>query len=977
MSSDDNIELGVRNAPHTPELKHDTEEAATALNSTSTMARTSSEPQNVGSVNRDNLRATASGHPTSSQRPRTAGWLLGLTRFVDKSIEGFFQRLGGRVARNPWLVIGLCVAFTAVCMLGLSKFDVENDGEKLYTPQDSQAFDDKAFVESTFGYNARFADVYTTLKTTPGGNVATKAAILELERLYRDITQVTLNYEGVVYNFTSLCYRPNPSSPCAMVSVLDFWAYNRTAIEADNDVLATINAKINAGVVLDQLNRPIRIDGVLGGITRSSPTAITGVAALKLSIRMRNQKFEKGGEARDHIVDEFDVLVSDLVNFQYTSSVINNDVLSAGGEQDEFQNAINEDVGLLPLGYVFLIIYGSLALARRNPVKSRGALAVCSVLAAALALGASLGIGLTIGIEFSLVVQSLALLVLGIAVDDTFVIVDALRQTSPKLDDEERIAIALGRAGSSITVTSLTDVVAFCTGMFSSLPALQAFSAYAALAIGIDYVFQCTFVVACMAIDMRRQRANRVDYFCCCHADPTVPYCNACAPSADARLHDREMQHEMSRSGSTQDRRVQDQPAPALERPITAADPNVFDENEPGIVSSFIGEKLPKFTLHITGKITIVLVTLLLVSFAAYGVSKVETEFKLEWFAPGDSYLHDSYTIRDTYFGGRALPFGVYTKQADYGSNAIQDALVSVATNVDASQYVLTGSIQSWYVQFQDWLQNRSSHIGSLVGGRAPDSATFHTYLVEWLSLTEGQPYVDSIVFTDSNKSAIKATVLPGLLVFNGVSQGIKAMRETRAIAATGAGLGAVSFSFPFTFFEGNAVIADETIRNVILAGVSVFVIITLLLASVRAALLVTLIVALVDLCLIGFLYHINREFNAVSAINLIVAVGLAVDYSVHICHSAMIASGSKQERAQKALRHIGGSVTNGALTTFLAILPMALSQSYIFSTFFRMLSLLVGFGWFFGVFLLPVLLSWFVPPSFSEVHGSDDSKGG
>ena len=55
----------------------------------------------------------------------------------------------------------------------------------------------------------------------------------------------------------------------------------------------------------------------------------------------------------------------------------------------------------------------------------------------------------------------------GIGVDDMFVIIQALEQLSPAekaLPVPERVAAALKHAGVSITVTSLTDILAFGVG---------------------------------------------------------------------------------------------------------------------------------------------------------------------------------------------------------------------------------------------------------------------------------------------------------------------------------------------------------------------------------------------------------------------------------------------------------------------------------------------------------------------------------
>lgn len=100
----------------------------------------------------------------------------------------------------------------------------------------------------------------------------------------------------------------------------------------------------------------------------------------------------------------------------------------------------------------------------------------------------------------------------------------------------------------------------------------------------------------------------------------------------------------------------------------------------------------------------------------------------------------------------------------------------------------------------------------------------------------------------------------------------------------------------------------------------------------------VGLMVAFVDVELVGFLYWAGLSFNSVTSINLLIAVGVAVDYSTFYAFSFMTKVGTRTERAEKALCQFGVAVFNGGFTLFLAVLPLALSQSYIFITFFKVI---------------------------------------
>lgn len=58
----------------------------------------------------------------------------------------------------------------------------------------------------------------------------------------------------------------------------------------------------------------------------------------------------------------------------------------------------------------------------------------------------------------------------------------------------------------------------------------------------------------------------------------------------------------------------------------------------------------------------------------------------------------------------------------------------------------------------------------------------------------------------------------------------------------------------------------------------------------------------------------------------------------------------------------MGSSVFHGAVSTFLAIIILAFSKSYIFEVFFKMWFGIIIFGVANGFILLPVLLSFIGP---------------
>ena len=108
---------------------------------------------------------------------------------------------------------------------------------------------------------------------------------------------------------------------------------------------------------------------------------------------------------------------------------------------------------------------------------------------------------------------------------------------------------------------------------------------------------------------------------------------------------------------------------------------------------------------------------------------------------------------------------------------------------------------------------------------------------------------------------------------------------------------------------------------------------------------------------------------GVVAQINLVLATGLSVDYSAHICHrflesnhtnaaaaadvegvtgkgSAVGGAVTAVDRAEEAVWQLGASVFNAGMSTLLAVLPLGLAQSTVFFTFFTMMTSIVRSRW-------------------------------
>ena len=114
-------------------------------------------------------------------------------------------------------------------------------------------------------------------------------------------------------------------------------------------------------------------------------------------------------------------------------------------------------------------------------------------------------------------------------------------------------------------------------------------------------------------------------------------------------------------------------------------------------------------------------------------------------------------------------------------------------------------------------------------------------------------------------------------------------MNDMRYIENTYGLPGTFSYSANYLDFEQYFLFTKESIVSCSLSIVAVLIIIIFITASLTATLLVALCVLLVDLYLIGLIYFWGLYFSPFVMINIVIAIGLSVDYSAHIAHTYLL----------------------------------------------------------------------------------------
>ena len=218
--------------------------------------------------------------------------------------------------------------------------------------------------------------------------------------------------------------------------------------------------------------RPFRLNfNCMFGSVKQEGGSIVSAKAIQMVYSMRDPSDEDENEKvlkwEKNFIDKMASLEDELSCFNVHYS-------SERSLDDAIAGSSGSEITLVSITFTLMISFASFMLGKfLNPLTGHSLLANAGVFAVALGFFAGFGVAMWFRVPFVSIVGVLPFLVLGIGIDDMFIMVDELDRQPRELARIQTIEAVMKHAGATVTMTTMTDLVAFAVSTSTSFPAIK------------------------------------------------------------------------------------------------------------------------------------------------------------------------------------------------------------------------------------------------------------------------------------------------------------------------------------------------------------------------------------------------------------------------------------------------------------------------------------------------------------------------
>ncbi|XP_003747353.1 patched domain-containing protein 3 [Galendromus occidentalis] len=858
---------------------------------------------------------------------------------VDKWVSKVFRALGESIARTPgyYIVVPLMIAITL--STGMQTIRYQDDPEYLFSPVNGQSHFDRERLFQLFPQNTSESFDISRLVTTEkfgrvifhtkvGENLLRKEVfedILKVDTLIKNLKSI---WDDDEKDWNEICAKSEPG----VCFNNDIFHYTLEKLRELPEDYQTVNQTEGLGIryPLHFINATRELyfpGGLLGAIKTNDDDEVIYAEAINMFYYLEASSRKKKLRAEQWENDFLRAIPKLCEELEFTSCAY----FTSLSLTQELEHNTTNVVPYFSITVFIMLAFTVFTCLMSDNVRSKPWLGVLGCFSSGISVLASFGFTMYMGVEFIAINMAAPFLMLGIGMDDTFVLLAAWRRTDPRKSVVERMGETYSDAAVSITITSLTNSISFTIGAVSIFPSVKIFCIYTAICVVFTYLYQVSFFGACIAIAGYAERRNLHGLFCF----PTLPRSLSKGKPWWFKL--------LCTGG------------------FNPNDPKNPKDNEEHCMMVFFRDTWGGMLSKGWVKVTVILCFLVYLAIGVAGCFQLKEGLERYKLATDYSYAKTFFNVDDHYF--RKYPYRVqlFTNVSiDYWNPETHEYLMDVLDDFESSAYVgNTELTECWFREFRHQAETNEQAKVFLGSFDLTIKEDYMKALKHMLRVKPFSMFSRDIKFNEDGSEILASRCIIQATDIIDANDEKEMVLDLRRIAEKYPDLDLSVYHTLFIFFDQFILVRSTSLQNIVIAALVMVGVAIVFLPNLSCAFWVCFSMASIEIGVLGYMTWWEVNLDSISMVNLIMCMGFSVDYSAHISYAFLTApERDPNAKMREALHSVGLPIFQGSVSTILGIIVLAFAPSYIFRTFFKTVFLVIVFGALHGVVLLPVLLS-------------------
>ncbi|TKR70609.1 hypothetical protein L596_022613 [Steinernema carpocapsae] len=416
-----------------------------------------------------------------------------------KLADRLFYQTGFLIGSYPGWVLLVFTLLTVFCSLGLLNFGELNDIEEQFTPLDSPSWTEKNVFQKFVGHDGEPYKTKVFVIARDGGTLLrtdhAEALVDVIRHLERNLTVDGLNYRDIC---TSACDTND------LISFI-FTALTKNISSFIDPRKPDPNLRLTYPS-MKLLDKVVYVGDKFFGVNTTVSKSRNDRGGIMNSVKLVDVEFQSFLHNATHKAQFMSwnaKLWKAIEDINDSPGLL--DIVSISKAMIDFEvsrTGLSAAPYLVACMVMFIVVC---LLVTSHPEENHPLAVIVGVILPIFGIMAAFGtlIG-PFGIPYQPIVTVSVFLVLTVGIDDMFLIMAAWRSTDSQLEPNVRLGETLIDAGPSICLSTLTNVLSFAIGAFTTTPAIQVFSIYTTVAIGVAFFYQVFLFGALLTIAPKR-----------------------------------------------------------------------------------------------------------------------------------------------------------------------------------------------------------------------------------------------------------------------------------------------------------------------------------------------------------------------------------------------------------------------------------------------------------------------------------------